>query len=135
MGMVARRGLKGEADADVVKFMKEAGAILIAITNVPELNLWCETRCNVYGQTNNPYDTTRTVGGSSGGEVSFHMHIISLINRKSVVTSATPQLQAAILASCGSPFGIGSDIGGSVRMPAFYCGIFGHKPTTGQPLI
>lgn len=110
MGMVARRGLKGETDADVVKFMKEAGAILIAVTNVPELNLWCETRCNVYGQTNNPYDTTRTVGGSSGGE-------------------------AAILAACASPFGIGSDIGGSIRMPAFYCGIFGHKPTTGLTSI
>lgn len=106
MGMVARQGLKGETDADVVKMMKEAGAILIAISNVPELNLWCETRCNVYGQTCNPYDTTRTVGGSSGGE-------------------------AAIIAACGSPFGIGSDIGGSIRMPAFYCGIFGHKPTTG----
>lgn len=69
MGMVARRGLKGETDADVVKMLKDAGGILIGITNVPELNLWCETRCNVYGQTCNPYNTTRTVGGSSGGEV------------------------------------------------------------------
>lgn len=106
MGMMARKGLKGEKDADVVKMLKDAGGILLAITNVPELNLWCETRCNVFGQTCNPYDTTRTVGGSSGGE-------------------------ASIIAACGSPFGIGSDIGGSVRMPAFYCGIYGHKPTTG----
>ena len=70
MGMVARRGLKGETDADVVKMLKDAGGILIAVTNCPELNLWCETRCIVYGQTCNPYNTTRTVGGSSGGEVS-----------------------------------------------------------------
>ncbi|XP_026290083.1 fatty-acid amide hydrolase 2 isoform X1 [Frankliniella occidentalis] len=110
MGMVARKGLKAEDDADVIKLMKEAGGILIAISNVPELNLWCETRCNVYGQTCNPYNTTRTVGGSSGGE-------------------------AAIIASCGSPIGIGTDIGGSIRMPAFYCGVYGHKPTTGLTSI
>ena len=110
MGMVARRGLKGQTDADVVKLLKDAGGILIAVTNVPELNLWCETRCIVYGQTCNPYNTTRTVGGSSGGE-------------------------AAIITSCGSPFGIGTDIGGSIRMPAFYGGIFGHKPTTGLTSI
>lgn len=58
------------------------------------------------GQTNNPYDVRRTTGGSSGGE-------------------------AALIASCGSCFGLGTDIGGSTRMPAYYCGIFGHKPTVG----
>lgn len=58
------------------------------------------------GQTSNPYDTRRTTGGSSGGE-------------------------AALIASCASCFGLGTDIGGSTRMPAFYCGIFGHKPSVG----
>ena len=65
-----------------------------------------ESSNNVYGRTNNPYHVGRTSGGSSGGE-------------------------AAILAAGGSPMGIGSDIGGSIRIPAFFNGIFGHKPTTG----
>lgn len=65
-----------------------------------------ETRNLLIGQTNNPYDVRRTVGGSSGGE-------------------------GALIASCGTAFGLGTDIGGSIRMPAFYCGIFGHKPSVG----
>lgn len=66
--------------------------------------MWVETANPIYGTTCNPYDTTRDVGGSSGGE-------------------------AAIIAAGGSPFGIGTDIGGSIRMPCFKCGLFGHKPT------
>nr|CAD7439302.1 unnamed protein product [Timema bartmani] len=103
---VSRRNTKATEDADAVVLMKEAGAILLGTTNIPELNMWCETRNNVFGQTLNPYNTTRTVGGSSGGE-------------------------ASIIAANGSPLGLASDIGGSIRMPAFYCGIFGHKPTSG----
>lgn len=95
-----------EEDATAVRYLKEAGAILIAKTNIPEMNLWVESRNRVYGQTNNPYDTTRAVGGSSGGE-------------------------GAIVAACGSPISIGSDIGGSIRMPAFFNGVFGHKPSAG----
>ncbi|KDR24070.1 fatty-acid amide hydrolase 2-like isoform X2 [Zootermopsis nevadensis] len=106
LGLVSRRNVKATEDADVVILLKKAGGILVAVTNIPEYNLWCESRNNVYGQTLNPYNTTRTVGGSSGGE-------------------------ASIIAVSGSPMGIGTDIGGSIRMPAFYCGIFGHKPTTG----
>ncbi|KAL6424912.1 hypothetical protein ACFW04_010053 [Cataglyphis niger] len=104
MGLLCRRNYRSEDDATTVRFLKEAGGILIAKTNVPELNLWAETRNNLYGQTNNPYDITRTVGGSSGGE-------------------------AAIVAACGAPFSICSDIGGSTRMPAFFNGLFGHKPS------
>nr|CAD7424654.1 unnamed protein product [Timema monikensis] len=106
LGLVSRRNTKATEDADAVVLMKEAGAILLGTTNIPELNMWCETRNNVFGQTLNPYNTTRTVGGSSGGE-------------------------ASIIAANGSPLGLASDIGGSIRMPAFYCGIFGHKPTSG----
>lgn len=64
-----------------------------------------ETYNNLYGLTKNPYKLSRTVGGSSGGE-------------------------GAIVTACGSAWGLGTDIGGSIRMPAFYCGIFGHKPTS-----
>ncbi|KAL1109907.1 hypothetical protein AAG570_014141, partial [Ranatra chinensis] len=105
-GMASRRGTRASEDSEIVSRLKAGGGILVAVTNVPELNLWCETRNVNYGQTSNPYDTRRTVGGSSGGE-------------------------AAILTACGSPMGLGTDIGGSIRMPAFYCGIFGHKPTGG----
>lgn len=103
-GLVCRKDKRAEEDAEVVRLLKNAGGILIGLTNVPILNMWQETDNRVYGRTNNPYNTTRNVGGSSGGE-------------------------AAIIAACGVPFGIGTDIGGSVRIPAFKCGIFGHKPT------
>lgn len=68
-GMISRTGVKCDEDAEVVKSLKTAGAILIGVTNVPEINLWCETRNKVYGQTDNPYNTNHTAGGSSGGEV------------------------------------------------------------------
>ncbi|XP_014467904.1 PREDICTED: fatty-acid amide hydrolase 2-like [Dinoponera quadriceps] len=104
MGIIRRRNIRSEKDATVVGYLKDAGGILIAKTNVPELNLWVESRNKVYGQTNNPYNTTRTVGGSSGGE-------------------------GAIIAACGAAISIASDIGGSTRIPAFYNGLFGHKPS------
>ncbi|KAL5278824.1 hypothetical protein ACFFRR_003445 [Megaselia abdita] len=104
LGLVSRKNEIGREDAECVRKAKEAGAIIIGLTNVPEVNKWIESRNNVYGQTNNPYDNRRTVGGSSGGE-------------------------ACIISSCGTGFGIGTDIGGSIRIPAFSCGIFGHKPT------
>jgi fatty acid amide hydrolase 2 len=68
--------------------------------------MWMETNNRLYGRTRNPYDPSRIVGGSSGGE-------------------------AAAVAAAVSPFGLGSDIGGSIRMPAFFCGVFGHKPSPG----
>lgn len=93
-------------DATAVKRLKDEGAIILGITNVPELLLSYETDNLIYGATNNPHDITRTPGGSSGGE-------------------------AAIIAAGGSPMGIGSDAGGSIRQPAHYCGICAHKPTQG----
>ncbi|XP_018373287.1 PREDICTED: fatty-acid amide hydrolase 2 isoform X1 [Trachymyrmex cornetzi] len=106
MGLLSRRNHRTEEDATTVRFFKEAGGILIATTNIPELLLWTESRNNVYGQTNNPYNTTRTVGGSSGGD-------------------------AAIVSASGAPFSLTSDIGGSTRMPAFFNGLFGYKPSEG----
>jgi amidase len=94
-------------DASVVKRMKNAGAILLGKTNTPEFTLSYETDNPIYGRTNNPYNIERTPGGSSGGE-------------------------AAIIAACGSPFGIGSDTGGSIRVPSHFCGLAGIKPTSGR---
>lgn len=105
-GMVSRVSRPATEDAVTVRRLREAGAIPIGVTNVSELAMWFETDNRVYGRTGNPYDPTRIVGGSSGGE-------------------------GAAVASAFAPFGLGSDIGGSIRMPAFFTGVFGHKPTGG----
>lgn len=67
--MTCRIGQTATFDSEIVKQLKDTGAILIGVTNVPELNLWIETRNYVFGQTNNPYNTNCIAGGSSGGEV------------------------------------------------------------------
>jgi amidase len=95
---------KAEIDALVVQRLKAAGAVILGKTNVP-LNLsdW-QSFNEVYGTTNNPWDLSRTPGGSSGGS-------------------------AAALAAGFVPLELGSDIGGSLRAPAHFCGVFSHKPT------
>ena len=103
-GLVIRKREIADHDAEVVRRVRAAGAIVLGVTNVPEGGLWLESHNRVYGRTNNPWDLRRTAGGSSGGE-------------------------GAIVASGGSPFGLGSDIGGSIRLPAAFCGVAGHKPT------
>lgn len=103
-GIFARKDRKAKEDAEIVRLMKNAGGILLGVTNIPQLNMWQETMNPIYGLTRNPYNTTRNVGGSSGGE-------------------------GSIIAAGGSPIGLGTDIGGSLRIPAFMCGIYGHKPT------
>ena len=112
-GVVTTGGTKGRADyvptrdATVVDRLKKAGAVVIGKTNLPELSLAGEADNLIYGRTNNPYDTSRVPGGSSGGE-------------------------GAAVAAGQSPLGIGSDVGGSVRLPAHFCGIAGIKPTSGR---
>jgi len=112
-GVISTSGTKGRAkfipaeDATVVKRMKDAGAIVLGKTNLPEVGLAFESDNLVYGRTNNPYDLSRTPGGSSGGE-------------------------AAIIASGGSPLGLGNDAGGSIRLPSHFTGIAGIKPNTGR---
>ena len=105
-GLVARKNIIADHDATAVERLKKSGAIPLGVTNVPELCMWMETDNRLYGRTNNPYDRDHIVGGSSGGE-------------------------GAIVGSGGSPFGLGADIGGSIRMPAFFNGVFGHKATGG----
>jgi fatty acid amide hydrolase 2 len=103
-GIWSRRHTKADRDATTVKRLRDAGAILVGITNVPEGGLWMETYNPVYGRTTNPWNPRRTAGGSSGGE-------------------------GAIVASGGVAFGLGADVGGSIRIPAAFCGTVGHKPT------
>ncbi len=106
-GTLGRRDFIPDRDSTVVKRLKDSGAILLGKTNTPELTLSFETDNLVYGRTNNPYNLERTSGGSSGGA-------------------------AAILAAGGAAFDIGSDMGGSIRLPAHFCGISGLKPTHGR---
>jgi len=106
-GTNGRRGFVPETDATVVRRLREAGAILLGKTNTPEFTLDFDTRNLVYGQTRNPHDPSRSPGGSSGGA-------------------------GAIVAAGGVPFDIGSDYGGSIRLPAHFNGICGIKPSAGR---
>lgn len=105
-GVLARRDHRPSRSAPAIKRLVDAGAIPLGVTNTSELTLWIESENRVYGRTNNPYDSGRTAGGSSGGE-------------------------GAAVGSGGSPFGVASDIAGSIRIPALFCGVFGHKPSSG----
>jgi fatty acid amide hydrolase len=104
MGLKARVGQPATEDAPVVKLLRAAGAIVIGKTNVPQLLLAQESENAVFGITRNPWHLGRSPGGSSGGE-------------------------AAALAAGMTPLGIGTDIGGSIRIPAHFCGVCGLKPT------
>jgi len=112
-GVICTGGTEGRShyvpiqDAVVVKRLREAGAILLGKTNCPELGWAWEADNLIYGRTNNPYDLSLSPGGSSGGE-------------------------SAIIAAGGSPLGLGSDAGGSVRFPAHCTGIASIKPTSGR---
>jgi len=105
-GVVARRDHRCDRTATIAQRVIDAGAVVLGSTNISELTLWVEAENRVYGRTRNPYDPSRTAGGSSGGE-------------------------GAAIASGGSPFGLGTDLGGSIRLPAFFNGVFGHKPSLG----
>src|SRR5688572_4808802 len=106
-GTRLREGYTAPSDAPLVTRLKSAGAIVLGNTTVPEFLMAWETRSALYGTTNSPWDLERTPGGSSGGE-------------------------AAAIAACCSAGGIGSDGGGSIRVPAHFSGICGLKPTPGR---
>ncbi|HEX6211429.1 MAG TPA: amidase, partial [Methylomirabilota bacterium] len=102
-----RAGVRGETDATLVARLRAAGAIVLGVTNVAEQLMAWETDNALYGRTNRPWDPERTPGGSSGGE-------------------------AAAIAAGLSAGGVGSDGGGSIRVPAHFSGICGLKPTPGR---
>src|SRR5437667_7407284 len=106
-GTKLRQGTVASQDAPLVSRLRDAGVIILGTTNTPELLMAWETDNLLYGRTNNPWDLTRTPGGSSGGE-------------------------AAAIASGMSAAGVGSDGGGSIRVPAHFSGICGLKPTPGR---
>jgi amidase len=106
-GCVTLKDLMASEDSPPVERMRRAGAVALARTNMPDLGLRINTESSLYGVTHNPWKRGRTAGGSSGGE-------------------------AAAIASGMSPIGLGNDIGGSLRNPAYACGIASIKPSRGR---
>jgi fatty acid amide hydrolase len=106
-GLPSRASVLATQDDPWVARVRAAGAIILGKTNVSQLLLFHESDNPVYGRTNNPWNLERAPGGSSGG-------------------------QAAIIAAGGAPLGLGTDIGGSIRVPATSCGVVGMKPTAGR---
>jgi fatty acid amide hydrolase len=106
-GLPSRANARPEHDDMHVARLREAGAVVLGKTNVAQILMFVETDNPLYGRTNNPWNVERTCGGSSGGE-------------------------GAIIAAGGSALGIGTDIGGSSRYPANFCGIASIKPTAGR---
>ncbi|KAL7419003.1 hypothetical protein Q5752_006688 [Cryptotrichosporon argae] len=98
---------KAEDESEITKIMRTCGAVLFCKTTVPFAMMAGETFNNLYGYTANPFNRTLTSGGSSGGE-------------------------SALLAMHGSPLGVGTDVGGSLRIPAAFCGLYTLKPSYGR---
>jgi Asp-tRNA(Asn)/Glu-tRNA(Gln) amidotransferase A subunit family amidase len=107
IGLESRRDHRADQDAELVARLKAAGAIVVGKTNVPQLLIYVEADNPLYGRTNNPWNLARSPGGSSGGE------------------------GAALAAGYGA-LGLGTDVGGSVRIPAHFCGLQSLKPTPGK---
>jgi fatty acid amide hydrolase len=106
VGLMSHRSQLAEQEGPLVQRLREAGAIILGKTNASQLLMSLSGSCDnpVYGRTNNPWNLARTPGGSSGGE-------------------------AAIIAAGGSPLGLGADSGGSIRVPAHFCGLYSLLPT------
>jgi amidase len=103
-GIPEQKNFMPTEDALSIARVKDAGAVILGKTNVPLALADWQSYNDIYGTTNNPYDLGRTPGGSSGGS-------------------------SAALAAGYGPLSLGSDIGGSLRVPAFHCGVYAHKPT------
>ncbi|UNI18404.1 Amidase [Purpureocillium takamizusanense] len=104
-GLMAWRDKKGKRDASIIKLLKAAGAVLFAKTAMPQTGMLLETVSNLWGRTKNPYNRDFSAGGSSGGD-------------------------GALVAMHGSPFCPSTDIGGSIRAPATFNGLYGIRPTS-----
>merc|ERR1719481_2161904 len=107
IGLAQYIGKPAQEDCSFVRALKDLHAIPFCLTNIPQTMVSYSCSNPVYGNTRNPHDLTRTPGGSSGGE-------------------------AALIAAGASILGLGSDIGGSLRIPSHFSGVCGLKPTTGR---
>jgi fatty acid amide hydrolase len=107
LGATHQIGKIYDAEGPLVRKLRQAGAIILGKTNILQTLMGWESDNRVYGRTNNPWNLERSPGGSSGGE-------------------------SAIIAARGSPLGLAADLGGSIRVPAHFCGLHGLKPTSGR---
>ncbi|GLB39786.1 putative general amidase [Lyophyllum shimeji] len=107
MGYVSWIGKSAERNSVLVDALESLGAVLCVKTNIPQTLMWPETFNHVFGRTTNPHNRSLTSGGSSGGE-------------------------GALVALKGTTIGVGSDIGGSIRIPSACCGTYGFRPSTGR---
>jgi len=105
-GRAARASVIAQRDATAVARLRGAGGIVLAVTNVAESALGLSTESSNYGRTDNPYDSRCMAGSGAGGE-------------------------AALVGAGASPFGVGADVNGGIRVPAFFCGTYAHKATAG----
>lgn len=104
VGLTHRKDWRSEEDGPLIARLRRAGLVFLGKTNLSQLMLWHASDNPIYGKTNNPWNLSRGPGGSSGGE-------------------------GAIIAAGGSPLGLGGDLGGSIRLPAHFCGVSGILPT------
>ena len=107
IGMASRLFNPAQKDGFLIKILKEQGAIIFTKSNLPQALLSLDTNNNIWGEAKNPWDQSRSPGGSSGGE-------------------------GGLVAARCSPLGMGNDLGGSIRYPSVACGIVGLKPTVGR---
>ena len=105
LGFTSLTNNKKNFDSLIVKVLISQGAIPFVSSNIPQGIFNIDSSNSLWGKAENPWNRTKVVGGSSGGE-------------------------AALVASRSSPFGIGSDVGGSIRIPSTFCGVYGFKPTS-----
>lgn len=105
IGVLSQVGKRYESEGPLVTKLRQAGVVILGKTNIIQTLAGWESDNRVYGRTNNPWNLARTPGGSSGGE-------------------------SAIIAAGGSPLGLAGDLGGSIRIPAHFCGLHGLKPTS-----
>ncbi|KIX00791.1 uncharacterized protein Z518_09856 [Rhinocladiella mackenziei CBS 650.93] len=107
IGFISFLGKKAEANSALVDILLSLGAVLYVKTNIPQTLMTADSDNNIFGRTLNPHNTALNAGGSSGGE-------------------------GALVAFRGSPLGVGTDVAGSIRIPALCCGTYGFKPTSSR---
>ncbi|PAV83934.1 hypothetical protein WR25_02121 isoform B [Diploscapter pachys] len=143
-GVYNMKDVKSKSTAESIIRMKNAGAVLLGITNVAEASMWFESNNTIYGRTVNPYDSRRIAGGSSGGEGAligaagsvvswFYPSIVLILYRNAFRWDLDQVRIFSVLLFhqrlSGFEIATTSDIGGSIRIPSFVGGIFGMKPT------
>ncbi|KAJ3998567.1 amidase signature domain-containing protein [Lentinula boryana] len=127
MGYVSWVGIFADKNSVLTDILENAGAVIFVKTNIPQTLMWAETFNHVFGRTSNPFNRSLTSGGSSGGEGALVGELLT-----TCFTNSDEDVLKHETAMRGSPLGVGSDIGGSIRIPAAFCGTYGLRPSYGR---